>query len=89
MINILGKRYIFFAISLLIIIPGMIVLAIWGLPLSIDFTGGSLLEASFASGKVPPPAEIRQVYTDLGVQDVSVQTTSAGTFVVRSSFYLR
>jgi preprotein translocase subunit SecF len=86
MINILGKRYIFFAISLLIIIPGMIVLTIWGLPLSIDFTGGSLLEASFASGDVPPPAEIRQVYTDLGVQDVTVQTTGAGTFVVRSSF---
>ena len=33
MIDIIGKRYIFFGLSLLIIIPGLIVLAIWGFPL--------------------------------------------------------
>jgi len=54
MMNILGKRYWFFLVSLLIIIPGL-VLAIVGLPLSIDFTGGSLLEVTFESGKAPQP----------------------------------
>jgi preprotein translocase subunit SecF len=51
--NILGRRYYFFAFSLAIIIPGIILIAIWGLPFSIDFKGGSFLEAQFASGKAP------------------------------------
>jgi hypothetical protein len=32
MLDILGKRYIFFAISALLILPGLIVMAILGLP---------------------------------------------------------
>ena len=86
MINIIGKRYIFFAISLLIIIPGMIFLAINGLNLSIDFTGGSLLEVSFASGNLPQPAEVIAIYEDLGITNVQVQTTGEGTILARSSF---
>ena len=39
--NIVGKRNWYFAFSLLIIIPGLISLFLWGLNLSIDFTGGS------------------------------------------------
>ncbi len=86
MINIIGKRYYFFAISLLIIIPGMIYLAINGLNLSIDFTGGSLLEVSFASGNLPQPAEVIAIYEDLGITNVQVQTTGEGTILARSSF---
>lgn len=41
MLNIIGKKNIYFLISLLVIIPGMISLFLWGLRLSIDFTGGS------------------------------------------------
>jgi preprotein translocase subunit SecF len=37
--NILGKRYIFFGVSLLIIISGLIILFVNKVPLSIDFTG--------------------------------------------------
>lgn len=85
MLNILGKRYYFFALSLLIIIPGL-VLAGFGLPLAIDFTGGSLLEVKFASGSAPQPADIVLLYNDLGVKDVKVQTTSQDTRVIRSSF---
>lgn len=86
MINIIGKRYIFFAISLLIIIPGMILLAIYGLNLSIDFTGGSLLEVSFGSGNPPQPADVISIYEDLGITNVQVQTTGDGTILARSSF---
>lgn len=41
MLNIIGKKNWYFLISLLIIIPGIISMALWGLKLSIDFTGGS------------------------------------------------
>jgi len=86
MINLIGKRYLFFALSLLVIIPGMILLGIYGLPLAIDFTGGSLLEVSFGSGNPPQPAEVIAVYEELGITDVQAQTTGEGTILVRSSF---
>lgn len=41
MLNIIGKKNWYFLISLLIIIPGIISMFLWGLRLSIDFTGGS------------------------------------------------
>ncbi len=39
--NIIKHKNIFFAISLLVIVPGVISLLLFGLKLSIDFTGGS------------------------------------------------
>ncbi|OGH06441.1 MAG: protein-export membrane protein SecF [Candidatus Levybacteria bacterium RBG_16_35_11] len=48
--NIIGKKYWYFAISLIIIIPGLIAFILWGLNLSIDFTGGSRLTLSFKNG---------------------------------------
>lgn len=86
MLNILGKRYYFFALSLLVILPGMIIMAISGLPLAIDFQGGTLLEVSFASGNMPTTAEVVAVYSELGINDPTVLTTSQGTLQVRSSF---
>lgn len=46
-IDIIGKKYLWFAISLLIMVPGLISLALYGLNLSIDFTGGSRMSVSF------------------------------------------
>jgi preprotein translocase subunit SecF len=83
--NILGKRYFFFALSLLIIIPGLILLFARGVPLSVDFTGGSLLEVSF-SDSAPQPADILAVYDEAGIADVQVQTTDADTYIIRSEF---
>lgn len=86
MIDILGKRYYFFIISLILIVPGMIALIIWGLPLSIDFTGGALLEVKFDSGVAPQPAEIVLLYGELGIEDILAQTTGEDVIIARSSF---
>jgi preprotein translocase subunit SecF len=83
--NILGKRYFFFVLSLVIIIPGLIVLFTGGLPLSIDFTGGSLLEVSFDSAS-PAPAELIAIYDDANINDVQVQTSETGSYIIRSEF---
>jgi preprotein translocase subunit SecF len=86
MMNILGKRYFYFGFSLLIILAGTILLIVnGGLPLSIDFTGGSLIEVSF-SGSHPANADIVKLYTDLGLRDVSVQETDSGSYNIRSPF---
>jgi preprotein translocase subunit SecF len=47
MFNIVGKRNWYFAFSLLLIVPGVISLILWGLNLSIDFTGGTRLTLSY------------------------------------------
>jgi preprotein translocase subunit SecF len=88
MIDIIGKRYYFFALSLLIIIPGLTLLAYMiytgQLPVSIDFTGGSLLEVRFTNVN-PSETDIIELYNTLGVEDVKVQTTGEGSYVIRSS----
>ncbi len=85
--NILGKRYIFFGLSLLIIIPGLIALFAGGrLPLSVDFTGGSLLEVEFSGGTQPQPADVIALYQEEGIKDVKAQTTESGTLLIRSEF---
>jgi preprotein translocase subunit SecF len=45
-INIIGKKYWYFLISLIIIIPGIVSLMLFGLNLSVEFTGGSNINLS-------------------------------------------
>jgi preprotein translocase subunit SecF len=88
MLNLLGKRYLFFAFSLLLIIPGLIVIAMEGLPLSIDFRGGSIVEIQMAKDKAPSSDKIISLYNSLGITDSQVQVSQAdsGTiFVIRST----
>jgi preprotein translocase subunit SecF len=86
MIDILSKRYLYFAVSLLVIVPGLVLLAIGGLPLSIDFTGGSLLEVQFEAGKSPETAKLVNLYEDAGIDDAQITTTETGALQIRSSF---
>jgi preprotein translocase subunit SecF len=85
LLDIVGKRYLYFAISLAVIIPGVIALIIWGLPLAIDFTGGSLLEISFDNTEVRPlPAEIIELYESFNYPDSLVQTSGESNLIIRS-----
>jgi preprotein translocase subunit SecF len=83
-INIIKYRYWYFLFSLLIIIPGLIGLAVWGLPLSIDFTSGSLLEVKFDQGKAPQPAQVVALYGKYGFDSPRVQTAENDTIIIRS-----
>lgn len=47
--NFMKWRWLYFLISFLVIIPGVISLIMFGLKPAIDFTGGSLLEISFTN----------------------------------------
>jgi preprotein translocase subunit SecF len=85
MIDIIGKRYYYFLFSLAIIIPGMILMAIWSIPLSIDFKGGTMLEAQFMSGKAPEPASVVQLYDKLGILNPQALTSGADTLIIRSA----
>ena len=83
MFNIVQRRYWYFGLSLLVIVPGLIALILWGLPPSIDFTGGSLLEVQFSEHTVDI-AQVRQIYAQHGFPDSTIQTSGSDTIVARS-----
>jgi preprotein translocase subunit SecF len=85
MIDIVKRRYLYFGLSLLVIVPGMLALLVWHLPLAIDFTGGSLLDVQFTKGNVPQPAQVTALYAENGFQDAVVQTTGNNGLSIRSA----
>lgn len=83
MINLVAKRYIFFLISAIIIIPGLISLIVPpGLQLGVDFTGGTLWEMQFQ--KPVTPTGIQGVLTQFGYGDSLIQTSSGNTVLIRT-----
>ena len=82
--NIIKHRYLYFAISLLVIVPGIIALIVWGLPLAIDFTGGSMLEVKFDSGTAPQPAQVYELLNTEGLADSTVQSAGTDSIIIRS-----
>jgi preprotein translocase subunit SecF len=69
-------RYVWFAVSLLLIVPGLISLALYGLRPSIDFAGGSLWELHFPSGQQPGTSEIANVFEEQGFEGALVQLST-------------
>jgi preprotein translocase subunit SecF len=84
MTRLASKRKLWFTISLLVIIPGLISLIFSGLKLGIDFTGGTLWEVRFAQ-----PATALEIETALraaGVETAIVQRSGPAndeTFLIR------
>jgi preprotein translocase subunit SecF len=84
MIDIIGKKNIYFAISLLIMIPGLIALFLWGLQLSIDFTGGSRMEVQIPKGTANVSNTVIESTIEKQKTDVvSIQKTGNNSFIVR------
>lgn len=84
MFDIVGKRYWYFLISLLIIVPGIVALAIHGLPLAIDFTGGALMELEFEEAQNILPGDVKAIYDRYGLTDSLVQTSGESIILIRS-----
>lgn len=70
--NIVGKKNIYFLISLLVIIPGILAMIFYGLNLSIDFTGGSRITMSF--GQPVNDKVINSVKSELESQKIKIST---------------
>ncbi len=93
--NIIKNRYLYFLISLLIIIPGMVFMGLnWSksqvgpLILGIDFRGGSLLEVQF-EGPRPEVGDIASLYKEFSTKDEPIaepviQPLAEDSFAIRS-----
>jgi preprotein translocase subunit SecF len=69
----------------------MIILATNGLPLAVDFKGGSLLELSFSTTELPTTEQIKAIYDEYDFNEVTVQTAlntegERTILVIRSPF---
>lgn len=74
MLDIIGKRNWYFAFSLLIIVPGILSLFLYGLKLSIDFTGGSRTVLQYQQPVNEQKVEqIRTIFEENNVEVVTLQ----------------
>lgn len=76
MINLMKLKFVYFTISLLVILPGVFSLVKWGLNPSIDFTGGSLIE-------VQGPDVKNELVKD-GVEVSSTQKSGEQSYLYRT-----
>ena len=71
MFNLTSKKYLFFGLSGLVILPGLLALFIWGLNLGIDFTGGATIDLRFANKSVTIQ-DVASVFRAANAKDLNV-----------------
>ncbi len=72
MINIVGKRKIFYTLSIALNVVGIFSIIFWGLHFGIDFKGGSLIEVEFLKER-PTSQAIVESLAGLNLGDVAIQ----------------
>src|SRR3989338_9894555 len=80
---IVNHRGFFFWLTGLILTAAIGAIVFWGLPLGIDFTGGSLLQATYQN-ETPPLAEIQKQVDALALGFVSVRAFGENGISIRS-----
>jgi preprotein translocase subunit SecF len=79
-LNIVEKRYWYFRLSALIVVPGLISLILFGLPRSIDFAGGALFEVTFPVEAKVTEERLAAIYGQHGFDEPQIirATTTGG-----------
>ena len=78
MFDVIGKRRIFYALSLALTIPGLIFILLTpftdaGLQFTIDYTGGTRWEIKFEDPNVTPE-QVEQVFAENGLEATALRT---------------
>ena len=83
--DIVKRKYLYFIISLVIIIPGIISLILFGMRLSIDFTGGSRIEIQNAKFKMQnEDTEISKIINQENIEVGSIQKSGQDSYIIRT-----
>lgn len=82
MINWMKYRFIYFAVSLIVIATGIFGLFRWGLKLGVDFTGGAILEYKLDQNL--SSEEINKNLEKQGIEVLSVQKTSDENYLFKT-----
>jgi preprotein translocase subunit SecF len=77
MINFLKYQWLYITISLVILVPGLFSLIVWGLKPSIDFTGGTVIEintgSSFLDEKHLTTESVESTFQEKGIDIESIR----------------
>lgn len=82
MFHIIFKRKLWYIISAILILPGLLSLSLQGLNLGIDFVGGNL--TGIKVDKAVTTAEVREVIREQNLTDRYIQQSTDGIFLIRT-----
>lgn len=88
MFDIIGKRYLFLGLSALVLVPGLISVLLNGIPVSIDYKGGTVYYMEFDPGVTATDSDVSAVYAAQNIGDAQVVTV-ASTEGVGPGFQVR
>ncbi len=77
-----GKKMLWFIISLVIIIPGIVSIMINGLNFGIDFVGGNLIQVQFQ--EETDVDIVRDAVNESGISDAMVQKSENNSFIIKT-----
>ncbi|KKQ90543.1 MAG: Protein translocase subunit SecF [Berkelbacteria bacterium GW2011_GWA1_39_10] len=80
--NIIGRRKIWYLISLILLTPGIIAMIVWGIPFGIDFKGGTLLEIQFSQSVSKDT--IIEATKNLDIKNINVLPSGEDNFIIRT-----
>lgn len=79
-----GKRKLWYMVSLIVLVLGLISLAFQGLNLGIDFTGGTSLQLKFE--QEVDVAKVRSGFSHVGLENAQIQKLNDGSFQIKTPF---
>jgi preprotein translocase subunit SecF len=82
MLPIIKHRKIWYILSLLVLVPGIISLILWQLKFGLDFTGGTLMDLEFKSR--PNITEIKNNLEPLGLKIATIQPAGENDVLIRT-----
>jgi len=80
---IINNRKIFFTITGIIVVVAIAAIAMFGLHLSIDFTGGTLVQVTYPGGR-PVQAALQQSLNTDGYRNYSLRAVSTNDYVLQA-----
>lgn len=82
MYKIIQKRKIWYTVSIILVSLSIIGWFLWGLKYGLDFTGGSLMEVSYAKQR-PSIAQIEESFKQSEITDAKVQPAGEKDYLIR------
>lgn len=86
-IDVIGKRKIFYVISAVILLAGMVSLLVQGMNLGIDFIGGNKLNLQFS--QQVEIADLRATLNENGLEGSKIQEMDDGSYMLKTLRWIR
>lgn len=80
--NIIGKRKIWYSLSLILIVPGIVAIILWGIKFGIDFRGGTQMDVHFT--QQTSSSDIRSAINTVGLNNIEIISTTGGDYLIRT-----